>query len=126
MTPTERAACVAALEAAEQAAKALRAVLGASERASPELVPLAVACRVWGVSKETGLKRAQRGLGRKIAGRWHVPTCSVADGQYPRDPATSNEGRVVEARPLPSARVAKPGNRQQATGVATHADRDEG
>ena len=77
MSPNERAACVAALEAAEQAAEALRAVLGASERASAELVPLAVACQVWGVSKETGLKRAQRGLGRKIAGRWHVPANSV-------------------------------------------------
>ena len=70
MTPDERTACLAALDAAERAAATLRAVLGCE---TADMVPLAEACRAWGVSKETALKRARRGLGRKIAGRWHVP-----------------------------------------------------
>lgn len=104
MTPKEHAACVAALQAAEQAAEALRAVLGASGRPSVEMVPLAVACQVWRVSKGTGLKRAQRGLGRKIAGRWHVPSETVTSAQQSRDPTTPPNLRAVEARSLPSAR----------------------
>lgn len=74
MTAEERDACLAALDAAERAAQALRAVLGAPPSEPAEMVPLSQACRVWGVSKDAALKRARRGLGRKIAGRWHVPT----------------------------------------------------
>lgn len=73
MTPEERAACLAALDAAERAAHALRVVLGAAPGEPADMVPLSQACRAWGVSKEAALKRARRGLGRKIAGRWHVP-----------------------------------------------------
>ena len=104
MTPQEHSACLAALEAAEQAAEALRAVLGVCGRPSTELVPLAIACRAWGVSKETGLKRAQRGLGLKIAGRWHVPAESVGFEQQSGDPTGTPAVRVIEARLLPSAR----------------------
>lgn len=80
MSPEERAACLAALDAAERAAVALRAVLGAETAEPADMVPLAVACRAWGVSKDTALKRARRGLGRKIAGRWHVPADAIGLG----------------------------------------------
>ena len=84
MTPGERRACLAAIEAAGQAAEAaerareaLRALLAADTRLDADMVPLTVACRAWGISKDAGLKRARRGGGRKIAGRWHVPADSV-------------------------------------------------
>lgn len=77
MTPTERSACLAALEAAELATQALRMALGAEAPAEVDMVPLAAACRAWGVSKDAGLKRVRRGIGRKIAGRWHVPASAV-------------------------------------------------
>ncbi|MFE1601602.1 hypothetical protein [Methylobacterium sp. ID0610] len=72
MTPEERNACLAALEAAERAADALRAVLARRDASPAELVPLAEACRAWGCTKDAARKRARRGQGRKIAGRWHV------------------------------------------------------
>lgn len=85
MTLRERQACLAALEAAERAAtaygraaEALRAVLAVDVSPDADMVPLAAACRSWGISKDAGLKRARRGGGRKIAGRWHVPARSVS------------------------------------------------
>ena len=84
MTPKERATCLAALEAAEQAAQALRAVLDAHALTDGDMVPLADACRAWGVSKDTALKRARRGLGRKIAGRWHVAATAVTSAHGDR------------------------------------------
>lgn len=81
MTPEERAACLAALEAADRAAAALRAVLAAEEAAqapAPDLVPLAHAVRAWGITKDAALKRARRGAGRKVDGRWYVPRAALA------------------------------------------------
>lgn len=77
MTPSERVACLAALDAAERAAEALRAVLAADAAPQPlasphDLVPLAEACRVWKVSKDTALKRVRRRGGVKHLGRWFV------------------------------------------------------
>ena len=86
MTPDERHACLAALDAAARAgdaaaraAETLRAVLGVQARPNSETVPLAVACRAWGISKEAGLKRLRRepGLGRKVSGRWRVPVVAI-------------------------------------------------
>ncbi|WP_288586496.1 hypothetical protein [uncultured Methylobacterium sp.] len=58
----------------ERLAARTRALLGDLEGAQPanNLMPLAEACRIWGVSKDAGLKRARRGLGVKVAGRWFV------------------------------------------------------
>lgn len=81
MSPEERAACLAALEAADRAAAALRAVLA---NKPPEWVPLSVACAAWGVSKEAGLKRARRGAGRKVAGRWLVPRTALTEVSCPK------------------------------------------
>jgi hypothetical protein len=74
MTPDERACLLAALRTAKATVASIEAAL-ARDGASPVpagMVPLAVACRAWNVSKDTGIKRARRGQGRKIAGRWHV------------------------------------------------------
>ncbi len=76
MTPDERLACLAALEAPEKAADALRAVLGGRPLRRGH-GPLVQACRAWGVSKDAALKRASRGLGRKIAGQRHVPASAL-------------------------------------------------
>ncbi|AWI89231.1 hypothetical protein C0214_13755 [Methylobacterium sp. DM1] len=82
MTPEERAACVAALEAAERAAQALRAVL-AVERPKPppdlfDAVPLAIAAQAWAISKDSARQRARRGAGFKVRGHWYVPRAALS------------------------------------------------
>lgn len=89
MTPDERRACLAARDAAQRTVDALDAILAA--HADPgDMVPLAEACRAWGVTKDTALKRASRGLGRKVGGRWLVPAEAVARAEIPARPPRSN------------------------------------
>lgn len=78
MTAEERQACVAALEAADKAAATLRAVLGANPP-SGGMVLLSVAAQAWRCPKDTALKRARRGGGRKIDGRWYVPASAIPE-----------------------------------------------
>lgn len=77
MTTEERAACVSALEAAERAAEALRAVLAVGAPEPPpdafDAVPLAVAAQAWAISKDSARQRARRGAGFKVRGHWYVP-----------------------------------------------------
>ena len=76
MTSDERAALQMALRATERAADALRAVLATPVEPN-DLMPLSEACRHWGLSKDAGRKKARRGAGRKIAGRWCVPAANL-------------------------------------------------
>lgn len=73
MTPAEIAACQAALDAAEQAAEALRAVLQ-GER--PQAAPTD-ALRLKDVTSETGwsdktARRWAKRLGFKVGGVWYI------------------------------------------------------
>ena len=77
MSPDERAACLAALDAAERAAEALRHVLAAEDNPAADLVPLATAAAAWGTTKEAARKRAQRGDGCKRGGRWYVSRAAI-------------------------------------------------
>lgn len=74
MTEAERAILLSIVADSERLAARARELLGDPEGAQPanDLVPLARAAQAWSISKEAALKRARRGLGVKVAGRWFV------------------------------------------------------
>lgn len=77
MTPSERVALLDALEANERAVRTIRAILQADAAPVPstrpaDLLPVATAAQMWGVSKDTARKRAARGAGEKHLGRWFI------------------------------------------------------
>ena len=82
VTPEQRATCRAALEAAERAAEALRAVLAAEAPEPPpdafDAVPLAVAAQAWAISKDSPRQPARRGAGFKVRGHWYVPRAALS------------------------------------------------
>lgn len=73
MTPAEIAACQAALDAAEQAAEALRAVLQSEseERTSGEPLHLKAVQAETGWHDKTARRWAKR-IGFKVGGRWYI------------------------------------------------------
>jgi len=82
VSPEQRAACLAALDAAERVAQALRAAL-AGEQPEPapdvfDAVPLAVAAQAWAISKDSARQRARRGAGFKVRGHWYVPRAALS------------------------------------------------